>query len=1365
MFIIDGIELFLLILPSETTITIKNIYPSMKKTIVAVLMLLACVLPASAQTGRLFNTDKMLSSSFVGHIYQDNGGFIWVSTRNGLNRYDGYNFKVFRKGMPGCEGMSSNYINTVIQGRDKVLIVGNQRGVQAYYDDSFHNVTLYGSQGEKVVSFVSCFAYLRDSTLLIGTSGNGVFKMVGKDKAVRYEPLKDVQGAKKIMEDSRQGLWVLTERNGVVAMKNGKKRNLLTDNIVRTTLTDICEDNFGRVYISTYDQGVWVKYSKKADFVPVETTVGMHVSALYKCRNGNILLGLDGQGVAIMNPKTHQLTVNPYFSHEIDLSHAKVNTFVEDKAGNIWIGMLQKGVFIQPEKPVGFGYMGYKLGNRNEIGDCCVTSTLIDSRGLTWVGTDGDGVFVLDANHHKIKHIPDPPTVLCLAEDSEGRIWTGSYHRGLGYVNVADFTYTDVKIGSNERLNVFDLEIDRTDNIWIATMGNGLFRYNSKNKTVTNYRADLEATGDRKRNALVNDYISQIDLSQDQSRLYVASTMGLCCLDTHKNSWTSTFGVNVLHYSVNIRSVAETDGNILWYGTDDGLHRRNLTTGSTLQIGESDGLPNGGVASILRDNGKCIWIGTDHGLCQIDATTGKELSCYYVDDGLQGNEFSDGAASLGRNGQLLFGGVGGITWFDANGIHMQKWNATVDITNITVDGKDIVAGGTSGFYTISEKPVMHSDHFDLAYDDNSFSIQLSTLTYDTPEHISYAYSINGDTWTTLQQGQNEINFSHMPPGKYKFRVKAIKNNQESETRDFTIVVHSPWYRSTVAYLFYIAIVYLILRIYFQQRKRKEQDRMRMQEHKHQEELSEAKIKFFMNISHEIRTPMTLIVSPLMTLLKEDHDPQRTGVYTTIKRNAERILHLINQIMDLRKIEKGMMKMRMRETDAIGFVADICNMFEYHAKAKSMTFEFVHEDEKLPVWLDLANFDKVVVNLLSNAFKYTPAGGSIVVTVSHDDKNMTISVCDSGEGIPKDKVDKIFERFYQSDTRTNDRHFGTGIGLDLTHSLVLLHHGTITAKNNEKGGGATFSVTLPLGKAHLREDEILLDAEAEDRSNDIVNLLEESYVEHTDIEEAQEQNVQQRGKRPWAVVVEDDIEIQQYLEKELSSSFKVTTFSNGKDALSAIIKDVPDIVVSDVMMPVMDGNTLCAKLKGNINTNTLPVVLLTAKSRDEDKLEGLETGADAYIVKPFNLEILKRTMLNLIALRNTMRNKMSGNESQEDKVDNLELQTADDKLMERVMKVVNNNIGNPELNVDFIAREVGLSRVHFYRKMKTLTNQSPHNFIRNIRMKQAARLFDAGHQNINDVMYAVGFSNTSTFSTAFKAVYGVSPRDYIKNVNT
>ena len=278
------------------------------------------------------------------------------------------------------------------------------------------------------------------------------------------------------------------------------------------------------------------------------------------------------------------------------------------------------------------------------------------------------------------------------------------------------------------------------------------------------------------------------------------------------------------------------------------------------------------------------------------------------------------------------------------------------------------------------------------------------------------------------------------------------------------------------------------------------------------------------------------------------------------------------------------------------------------------------------------------------------------------------------------------------------------------------------------------------------------------------LLEESYESVVEPEPTEQQAILPRGKRQSIVVVEDDIEIQRYLVDELSPYFKVSAYGNGQEALVAILKDVPDLVISDVMMPVMDGTTLCTKLRNNINTNTVPVVLLTAKSRDEDKLEGLETGADAYLVKPFNIDILKRTVFNLINSRNIMRNKLSGNESQEDRVENLDIQTADSKLMERVMKVVNSNISNAELNVDFIAREVGLSRVHFYRKMKTLTNQSPHNFIRNIRMKQAARLFDAGHQNINDVMYAVGFSNTSSFSTAFKAVYGVSPRDYIKDKN-
>lgn len=1335
----------------------------MRKFIV-LLYLIALPLAVHAQIGRLFNTDKQLSSSSALHIYQDYDGFIWVSTRNGLNRYDGYNFKVFRKGENGCDGMKSNYITTVLQRRDKVLFVGNQRGVQTYYNDRFHNFNLIGLNGETVISFVSCLAELKDGTVLIGTSNNGIYKVTNTEQAHRFEALKELQGAKKLYEDSRQRLWIVSEKNGVLSYQNGKKTIWIEEEGLGSVIIDICEDKAGNIYLSTYDKGVWVKDVGSNKFALVPSTEGMNVSALYTCKNGNILIGLDGAGVAIMNPKTRQLTMNPYYSHEVDLRHANVNAFVEDKAGNIWFSMLQKGVFMQPEKPLGFGYTGYKLGNTNQIGECCVTSTMIDNKGNSWVGTDKDGLYVLDRNHNRIRHFDTPSTVLALVEDPRGGVWVGSYIKGLYYISSDMSSIVPVKVGNFNQLSIFDLVVDRNSNLWIATMGQGLIRYNTITKNIEHFTATEESASNRKKNLLANNYISQMDISADNTKLYLATTMGLCCYDIKKKSWTSTFGENALLYGINIRSVFQSDPNTLWFGTDDGLYKRDMQTQALTRLSYEDGLPDNGIASIMSDNDGQLWVATVHGLCEMNAKTCHVNNCFYVDDGLQSNEFSDGAVAMGPTGQILLGGVSGITWFYPKNIKMQTWKANVQITNLVVNGKDVTSGDESGIYTITDKPVFQSDRFTLCYDDNTFSIQLSTLTYDSPEHITYSYSVNHDEWTTLHPGQNEINFSLMPPGTYKFRVKAIKNNQESKIKEFTIVVRSPWYCSSIAFVVYFAIIAACVYLYIKQRKQKEQDRLMLQEHKHAEELNEAKIKFFMNISHEIRTPMTLIVAPLMTLLKEDKDPRRTGAYITIKRNAERILHLINQMMDLRKIEKGMMKMRMRETDIIGFVEDICHMFEYQSKAKSIKFSFVHEDEHLPVWIDLANFDKVVVNLLSNAFKYTATGGEVAVTVSHDSKNMVLAVRDNGEGIPKDKVDKIFERFYQSDTKTNERHLGTGIGLDLTNSLVLLHHGSITAKNNEEGGGATFTVTIPLGSAHLRDEEKMEITENNRNEDTMSKLLEESYDTVEEHDTTDQQAIMPKGKRQSLVVVEDDIEIQKYLVDELSPYFKVSAYGNGQEALVGILKDVPDLVISDVTMPVMDGTTLSTKLRNNINTNTVPVVLLTAKSSDEDKLAGLETGADAYIVKPFNIDILKRTILNLINSRNMMRNKLSGNESQEDKVENLDIQTADSKLMERVMKVVNSNLGNADLNVDFIAREVGLSRVHFYRKMKTLTNQSPHSFIRNIRMKQAARLFDAGHQNINDVMYAVGFSNTSSFSSAFKAVYGVSPRDYIKDKN-
>ena len=406
-------------------------------------------------------------------------------------------------------------------------------------------------------------------------------------------------------------------------------------------------------------------------------------------------------------------------------------------------------------------------------------------------------------------------------------------------------------------------------------------------------------------------------------------------------------------------------------------------------------------------------------------------------------------------------------------------------------------------------------------------------------------------------------------------------------------------------------------------------------------------------------------------------------------------------------------------------------------------------------MDRGNFDKIVVNILSNAFKYTPTGGEIRIRVTHNNQQAIIAVKDTGEGIPEDKLPHIFERFYQTPSSLNDRNVGTGIGLDLTRSLVELHHGTIEAHNNVGEKGCEFIVTIPLGNAHLKPEEMILERREEEQTT---SLIEEEVT--TGMPEETETKMPKRNRRQKLVIVEDDAEILDYLGTELGTDYDIVKCSNGKQGLQAVLKEMPDLVISDIMMPEMDGNTLCSKIKTNGTTSHIPVILLTAKSRDEDQLEGLATGADAYIVKPFNLDILHRTIVNLIHTHQMLQLKYARNDQLEELVEDIKMKSPDDKLLEKVMAVINKNFGNSDLSVDKIADEVGISRVHLHRKMKELTGQTPHDFIRNIRLKKAATLLSSGDMNVSEVMYACGFSNAASFSTVFKKLYGVSPREYM-----
>lgn len=1337
-----------------------------------------------AQSGKLFNTDNQLSSNLATQVFQDKSGFIWIATRNGLNTYDGYHITIIKKDMSNFLGLNSNYINSIAQDEKEHILLGTNNSLLEFTGSEFLKIPMLDSKGKELATYVKQIYPLRNKDVAVATSGYGI--MLKKQDEQKCHAMKgEVEKLKyihKLLEDKRGRLWIITE-DGKLYRKETNGR--VTSHFTGTEgvgAQDILQDALGNLYLASKNQGVYLLRAGSNAFARISNIGNLPIDNIYISRNNKLYIGCDGLGIYVYDPQTGFLQDNPLFSRLVNLAKSKITSIIEDNQGNIWVSMLQKGVFMQSNIQNDFNYMGFRLGNRNVIGENCVTSLSINQGNQVWVGTDKDGLYLFNIATRSVEgHFLNQSTVLTLCKDQQGRTWVGTYTDGLGYMDAAG-SFHPVDLGISKSVGIFDIKQDPQGNIWIATMGKGLFCL-QKDGSRRNYKTKYGADNNLKINCLPNNYLIKLSFSNDGNHLYVATSVGLACLDRKRNSWVSTFkGINCLNKNSFSHCVFVDSKDHVWYGTEDGAFCFDFRKGIKPKLyTTANGLTDNSVASITEDYQGNIWIGTIKGLNKLALKSGT-ITKFYAESGLQSNEFSDASVCTTQDGKtILMGGSGGLNWFQADQVRQHPWQAKVVISGFILNNKMVTPGMKSGSYTITDNWSTFSRDFQLSHEDNTFTLQLSTLTYNDVEQISYVYSINGDAWRTVPAGQNELAFSHLAPGRYKYRIKAICNGYETPVKEFTITIHPAWYASIWAKLFYLLLLIAAIILYLRHRKRQMEDQLILQQHIHAEEMGEAKIKFFMNISHEIRTPLTLIITPLLSLIKEDKEPHRQGIYEIIRKNSERILHLINQMMDLRKIDKGQMVMRMCQTDMVAFINEEYKLFRQQALAKNIDFEYQHDSEELPVWIDRNNFDKVIINILSNAFKFTPTAGHILLSLTHTEHHAYISVKDSGIGIPKDKLKTIFQRFYQTPADPNDRNIGTGIGLDLTRSLVELHYGTISARNNEgeKGSkfehGSEFIIRIPLGKDHLKPEELIDEEEIKEKQNQELAEVEQLEQEVKETENAEKAEsaagttdmqgnlpASASGNKAEIVIVEDEEDIQDYLKAQLSSDFKIRTYPNGKVALNEILKNKPDLIISDIMMPEMDGTTLCAKLKSNINTNDVPIILLTAKSREEDQLEGLQTGADAYILKPFNMDILRRTIINLLTMRRTLKNKFTGKERQEEKVEQKKIQTPDDALMQRVMEVINENIGDSDLSVDMIAQKVGISRVHLHRKMKELTNQTPHSFIRNIRLQQAAKLLKDGKQSITDVMYACGFSNSASFSTMFKNLYGCSPREYMQN---
>lgn len=1329
------------------------------------------------QTGRLFTADQELSSSMINSIYQDHNGIIWIATEDGLNKYDGAKFSIYKSDKNDEHSLANNYVRCVFESSKKECFVGTLSGLQHYSADAdrFTDIPLILQDGIIVEPNVAAIEELSNGDLLVGTAGQGLFKITNTHKGlvgISMEKRIPIPIVNALHEDRNGNLWISAGENGIFRIDRNQQLHCYQKgaNESEYTISSICETPDKQIYIGSLGKGL-LKYNPTLDlFEPIiyANHPELPVKSLLLATPDEIYIGTDGYGLKVYNIQSRTITENQLNITTFNLDKSKIHSIMKDRFGNLWLGFFQKGVLLIPAIANGFQYIGYKSVRNNIIGSNCIMSVCNDHDGTLWIGTDNDGLYKVEKNGKHTVHFPPtqetgsvPSTIMSIYEDSRQNLWIGSYMQSMAKIDkeTGHCQYFKRKTDADSKegkLRVYSFAEDKHDRLWIGTMGNGLYYIDLNTETLHRYEQEdstYYATG----NFLPGYWITSLLHSHDE-RLYIGTYDGLGCLDLKTMHLATAFNTNTLFPNSVIHSLYEDKEGTIWIGTSEGLKAMHPQEYKIREYTQKDGLPGDIICAITQDINGALWFSTNHGIARYNPQKGN-FTPYYANDGLQGNEFSKRAVCTDNNGHILFGGINGVTYFNPAEIKDIATTPSVHLTGFYIHNQSVNSNTLSEGRRIIETSVMNAQQFNLSHKHNSFSMEFSVMEFFNPERITYMYSVNNGQWVTMQSGINRISFNDMTPGTYKFSIKAKDYTFYSEPKNFIVNISPAWYASNWAKGVYLLIALTIIYIIGAQIRHRYQVHQKLLEHIHAEEINEAKLQFFINISHEIRTPVTLILSPLQKLMSKDRNEERQKNYQTISRNAGRLLQLVNQLLDIRKLDKGQMQLKFREVEIVEFIRNLSSSFEYQANAKKISLNFHPDTEELRAWIDPENLDKAIFNVLSNAFKFTESGGEINIYLQTHEAYETkpayfkIVIEDSGTGIDEKEIERIFDRFYQVANRLNNS--GTGIGLHLTKSLVELHKGTIHAENNKEKAGCRFIIRLPLGKEHLKPEEI-------EETNTEGQIASDNNPVLPIFLPENEEKERIRTKTKYRILIADDNEeIRRYIRQELTPDYHITECNNGQEAFEQIIKDAPDALISDVMMPEMDGMTLCRKIRQNILVSHIPVILLTAKINEESNLEALEGGVDAYITKPFNIDVLKKTIRNVIYRHELIKNTFNGSMEQTDKVQPIEVQSPDEKLIARVMAIINKEMANPNLSVEMIAAEAGISRVHLYRKIKEFTNQSPRNFIRNVRLKQAALLLAQKHHNITEVAEAVGFANTTHFSTAFKELFGVSPTIYME----
>ena len=1278
--------------------------------LLTIFLLLSIV--AFSQTQHFYTSDQ-LSSNQITNICQDRTGYIWVGTEFGLNKYDGYRFTNYFHETDLAATISSNVISFLFLDSQGSLWVGTQKGLDRYDEanDQFIHVGLTGAKGVPRINYI---IQEDEHHLLIGTAGYGLFRLDIRDDSSQMldgYAKGDTNYFSYIFIDEEGAFW--KSGHGSSISRRDAKGRLEEFESPYGTVTGFIGYEGGVLMICIHGMLFYRDGVMHADFFNQGGLGGSELllRTAIRDRHGNLFVGTMGNGLCWIPKGERSLRKYEYASATFDLGSSNVWALYEDSQDNLWVGCQKRGLLLLPQnQPL---FRTWKFADLHVTTGGSLTSVCLGDNGMTWCAVQNNGIIGLDASGRVVAHPASPEGTYLLYRDKQGGYWVGTNGGVYAYDPLTGRAQRKV-VFSNGHINA--MADDGRGTLFFSVFSEGFCSYNVKTGELRRFNMHQD---DPQRGRLHNDWISHL-FFDSKGKLWICTASGVNCYDPVEDHFRPYGWEVVLDYN-SVQTVYETSEHKILIGTNTGLYLYDNRKGDVVPFPGAEVLANKVVCGIVEDQSGDLWCSTAMGIWQYQREKGLFVN-YLHGNGLGSREYVNGVAMHTPDDRIWFGISDGITSFTPKDIRdSHPASGTIHLTGVYIGSNSV--------------RMPQGDTFEFSYLDNTFTMEFSLLNYLNTENVIYEYRVNKTgEWASTMAGRNRIPFTHLQPGSYLLEVRAFDSGVYTEPQVYHIVIRAPWYRSSWAYLIYILVILAILGflVWFYL-------------HKRQQELDEEKMKFLINATHDIRSPLTLIMSPLNKLLKRDLDSDVKSELKTIEHNAQRVQNLVNQILDIRKIDKQQMKLQCQETDMVQYVGNILKSYEYMARERGMEFRYLPAIDHLNVWLDRSAFDKIVDNLLSNAFKYTYDGGTIEVHVDEGPNGTAqLQVVDTGVGIRGD-LHKIFDRFYQGSASRSLHIEGTGIGLNLCKMIVEMHHGTIEAANRDGSQGSIFTVRLPLGNNHLTKEEILVPESQEQKTTKV--KPQSNYR---------------------MLVVDDDAEIGLYISQELGAFYHVTPVTSAREALRLLLGVEADrqydLVVSDVMMPEMDGFTFLRMIKTNMNLSHIPVVMLTSKSDVANRLEGLEKGADAFLAKPFDMDELHVVINNLISKNLRLKGKYSGSQQQKDKVEETKVKGNDELLMERIMKVVNKHLSDSDFNVETLTSEVGISRAQLHRKMKEMTGLPVSEFIRNIRLEQAVRLLEEQKINVTQVAYTVGFSNLAHFSTVFRKQFGVSPTEYMERKN-